>query len=140
MRLLYAMAMVMLVGLLGLSSMALLPVFADMMQVGSEGQGLLLAGAGVGALLGSFLVAGGAEAISRLAEGMGQELFNASILGIAVVMLAWHNIWMSIHGREMSQSARHVGNEIRSGAKALSVLTFDERFARSAVVELVPEM
>lgn len=80
-------------------------------------------GAGVGlGLLGSFLVAGGAEAISRLAEGMGQELFNASILGIAVVMLAWHNIWMSIHGREMSQSARHVGNEIRSGAKALSVL------------------
>jgi high-affinity iron transporter len=73
-------------------------------------------------LLGSLLVAGGAEAISRLAEGMGQELFNASILGIAVVMLAWHNIWMSIHGRELASNARNVSEEIRSGAKELSVL------------------
>ncbi len=80
-------------------------------------------GAGVGlGLLGSLLVAGGAEAISRLAEGMGQELFNASILGVAVVMLAWHNIWMSIHGRELARNARDVSEEIRSGAKELSVL------------------
>jgi high-affinity iron transporter len=80
-------------------------------------------GAGIAAgLVGSLLVAGGAEAISQLAQGMGQELFNASILGIAVVMLAWHNIWMSIHGRELSQSARSVSDEIRSGAKELSVL------------------
>ena len=32
----------------------------------------------------AILVAFGAEGISKLAEGMGQELFNASILGIAV--------------------------------------------------------
>jgi high-affinity iron transporter len=80
-------------------------------------------GAGVAlGLLGSLVVAGGAEAISRLAEGMGQELFNASILGIAVAMLAWHNIWMSIHGRELASNARDVSEEIRSGAKELSVL------------------
>jgi high-affinity iron transporter len=80
-------------------------------------------GAGIAlGLVGSLLVAGGAEAISQLAQGMGQELFNATILGVAVAMLAWHNIWMSIHGRELSQNARAVGNEIRSGAKELSVL------------------
>ena len=80
-------------------------------------------GAGIGAgLLGSILVAVGAGLISQLAEGMGQELFNASILGIAVAMLAWHNIWMSVHGREMAADASEVGSEIRSGAKALSVL------------------
>jgi high-affinity iron transporter len=80
-------------------------------------------GAGVGAgLVGSLLVAVGAGAISQLAEGMGQELFNASILGLAVAMLAWHNIWMSVHGREMAANAKLVGSEIRSGAKALSVL------------------
>ncbi|MGZ5038929.1 MAG: FTR1 family iron permease [Usitatibacter sp.] len=80
-------------------------------------------GAGIGlGLLGSLLVAGGAEAISKLAEGMGQELFNAAILGVAVVMLAWHNIWMAIHGREMSRNARNVSHEIRSGSKELSVL------------------
>jgi high-affinity iron transporter len=80
-------------------------------------------GAGITAgLVGSLGVAAGAGAISQLAEGMGQELFNASILGLAVAMLAWHNIWMSVHGREMAEDAKLVGNEIRSGAKALSVL------------------
>ena len=73
-------------------------------------------------ILGSMLVAGGAEAISRLAEGMGQELFNASILGIAVVMLAWHNIWMSSHGRELAANATRIGGAVREGAAELSVL------------------
>ena len=45
----------------------------------------------------------------QLAEGMGQELFNASILGIAVAMLAWHNIWMSVHGRELAANAKKMG-------------------------------
>ncbi|MEO7811494.1 MAG: FTR1 family protein [Usitatibacter sp.] len=67
-------------------------------------------------------MAGGAEAISSLAQGMGQEIFNASILGIAVVMLAWHNIWMSSHGRELASRAKAIGGDIRAGAKALSVL------------------
>ena len=80
-------------------------------------------GGGIAAgLVGSLGVAAGAGAISQLAEGVGQELFNASILGLAVAMLAWHNIWMSVHGREMAEDARHVGDEIRNGAKALSVL------------------
>ena len=73
-------------------------------------------------LVGSGVVAGTAEAISGLAQGMGQELFNATILGIAVIMLAWHNIWMSIHGRELSMSAKAVGGEIASGVRELSVL------------------
>src|SRR5436190_23341584 len=81
----------------------------------------IAAGLGLG-LLGSIVVAGAAEAISKLAEGMGQEIFNASILGIAVVMLAWHNIWMSAHGKELALQARQVGADIREGAKALSVL------------------
>jgi high-affinity iron transporter len=71
---------------------------------------------------GSAIVAALAEAISGLAEGVGQELFNASILGIAVVMLGWHNIWMSVHGKELAASARALGTDVRSGAKALSVL------------------
>lgn len=78
---------------------------------------------GVGAgLAGSIAVAAGANVIGQLAEGMGQELFNATVLGIAVVMLAWHNIWMSVHGRELSANAKQIGGEIRSGAKTLSVL------------------
>jgi len=89
---------------------------------GIAGRGrFILAGLALG-IVGSLVVAGAAEAISKLAEGMGQELFNASILGIAVVMLAWHNIWMSVHGRELAANAKKIGGDIRAGAKALSVL------------------
>ena len=79
--------------------------------------------AGIAAgVVGSMLVAGGAEFISRLAEGMGQELFNASILGIAVVMLAWHNIWMSVHGRELAANAKALGKQVSAGAREMSVV------------------
>jgi len=73
-------------------------------------------------IAGSIAVAGGAELISHLAEGMGQELFNASILLLAVLMLGWHNIWMTSHGRELAANARRVGSDVRSGAKAMSVV------------------
>jgi len=89
---------------------------------GIPGRARYIAG-GLGAgLIGSILVAFGAEGISQLAEGMGQELFNASILGIAVVMLAWHNIWMSVHGRELATNAKKLGREVSQGTRELSVL------------------
>ena len=89
---------------------------------GIEGRSRFIVGGLVAGLVGSALVAGGAEFLGQLAEGMGQELFNAIILGIAVLMLAWHNIWMSSHGQEMAASAKQVGGDIRAGAKELSVL------------------
>ena len=73
-------------------------------------------------LLGSTLVAGSASTISNLADGVGQELFNAFILGAAVLMLAWHSIWMASHGKQLAASARNVGNAIRDGASERSVL------------------
>jgi len=79
------------------------------------------AGVGLG-ILGSIVVAAMAEAISRFAQGMGQEIFNASVLGIAVVMLAWHNIWMSSHGRQLAADAKAMGGAVSSGAKAMSAL------------------
>ena len=73
-------------------------------------------------LLGSALVAGSASYISDLANGVGQELFNALILGAAVLMLAWHSIWMASHGKTLAASARNVGKAIRDGASERSVL------------------
>ncbi|MEO5694513.1 MAG: FTR1 family protein [Usitatibacter sp.] len=81
----------------------------------------IVGGLGVG-LLGSLAVAAGAGVITQWAEGMGQELFNATILGIAVVMLAWHNIWMSSHGRELAANAKRLGSSIRDGGKELSIV------------------
>jgi high-affinity iron transporter len=83
----------------------------------------LMAGAGVAAgVLGACLVATFAGAIADALNGVGQELFNASILSLAVCMLAWHNIWMASHGRELAAEARRLGQEVRSGARALAAL------------------
>jgi high-affinity iron transporter len=73
-------------------------------------------------LLGSMVVAGFTDKISELASGMGQELFNALILITAVFMLAWHNIWMASHGKELAANARNVGKAIKDGAKECSIL------------------
>jgi high-affinity iron transporter len=78
---------------------------------------------GVGAgVLGAAIVAIFAGAISQAFEGAGQELFNASVLAIAVVMLMWHNAWMARHGREIAAEMRSVGMAVSEGAKPLTAL------------------
>ena len=89
---------------------------------GIAGRVRFIVGGVAAGLVGSIAVAAGANVIGQLAQGMGQELFNATVLGIAVVMLAWHNIWMSVHGRELSANAKQVGSEIRNGSRTLTVL------------------
>jgi len=80
-------------------------------------------GGGIAAgILGACLVALFAARISDALEGSGQEVLNASVLGVAVVMLGWHNIWMAQHGREMAAAAKHVGAAVRSGEKHLVAL------------------
>lgn len=73
-------------------------------------------------LVGAFVMAGLTGKITDLADGTGQEIVRASILGIAVIMLAWHTIWMSSHGKELARTARSVGENIRDGKAALSAI------------------
>src|ERR1700735_620829 len=89
---------------------------------GVPGRTAWIAG-GVGAgVLGACLVALFTSGLSELFNGSGQEIFNASILGLAVVMLTWHNVWMARHGRELSEELRRVGGEVSSGARSLMAL------------------
>jgi len=81
-----------------------------------------LAAGVVAGLCGAGAVAASAGVISNLANGIGQELLNAIVLGVAVVMLAWHNIWMSSHGAQLAASAKAVSNDIREGRSELSVI------------------
>ena len=73
-------------------------------------------------VVGALLVAGFAEQLSAAMAGRGQELFNASVLGLAVAMLAWHNIWMARHGRELSRELSDVGRAVASGDKTFLAL------------------
>lgn len=86
------------------------------------GRSYWLAAGLVAGLIGSGLVAIFANSIASMASGIGQELFNAIVLGIAVLMLAWHSIWMSSHGAELAKSAKTVGGDIRDGRSECSVL------------------
>ena len=75
-----------------------------------------------GGVLGASIVALFAGAISQAFAGSGQELFNASVLGLAVVMLMWHNAWMARHGREIAAEMRSIGTAVSEGAKPLTAL------------------
>ena len=68
------------------------------------------------------LVAAFAGAIGEALAGVGQEIFNATILLIAVVMLTWHNVWMASHGRELAADVKRVGEAVRSGSKSIFAL------------------
>jgi high-affinity iron transporter len=75
-----------------------------------------------GGVLGAMIVAAFAGVISDAFEGAGQELFNACILGVAVVMLMWHNAWMARHGREIAMQMRDIGSAISTGQRSLAAL------------------
>lgn len=79
--------------------------------------GGVLAGA-----LAACVVALFAGALSNLFAGMGQELFNAAILCVAVVMLTWHNVWMARHGSELAGELRSAGQAVVDGSKSLLAL------------------
>jgi high-affinity iron transporter len=77
----------------------------------------------IGGVAGACLVATFAGEIAPLFEGSGQELFNASILLLAVGMLTWHNVWMASHGRAIAQEMRQVGVAVAAGQKPLAALS-----------------
>jgi high-affinity iron transporter len=86
------------------------------------GRGLWVAGGVAAGVLGACIVALFTGGLSELFGGSGQELFNAGILGFAVLMLGWHNIWMARHGREIASEMRAAGEAVATGAKSLAAL------------------
>jgi high-affinity iron transporter len=89
---------------------------------GVDGRGRWVSYGVIAGVAGAALVAGFAGVISDAFQGSGQELFNASVLLIAVVMLMWHNAWMARHGREIAAEMRSVGTAVSEGAKPLTAL------------------
>ncbi|MBI3436656.1 MAG: FTR1 family protein [Proteobacteria bacterium] len=82
-------------------------------------RGWWVAGGVAGGTLGACVVAVFAGALSAAFDGVGQELFYAAILGVAVVMLTWHIVWMARHGRELAAQMRAVGEAVVAGSKSL---------------------
>ena len=89
---------------------------------GVAGRGRWIAGGIAAGVVGASLVAAFAAVLSNAFEGAGQEIFTASILIFAVVMLSWHILWMSHHARSMARELRQVGQQVRLGERSLAAL------------------
>lgn len=85
-------------------------------------RGWWVSGGVAAGLGGACLVALFAEVLSQAFAGSGQELFNATILSVAVVMLTWHNVWMARHGRELAAEMRAAGEAVATGRSSLAAL------------------
>jgi high-affinity iron transporter len=113
---------------------ALLIVFREVIEAGlivgivlaaTQGvprRGRAVSGGVLAGVLGACLVAAFAGELAALFQGNGQELFNASILLLAVAMLTWHNVWMASHGREMARELKAAGHEVVTGKRTLAAL------------------
>ena len=77
-----------------------------------------------GGVGGAVLLALFGDWIAPLAEGMGVELLNASILLAAVVMLSWHLVWMKKHSYAISHHIKEMGSKIENGEQSISIIAF----------------
>jgi high-affinity iron transporter len=89
---------------------------------GARGSRLWITGGVLAGVVGAALVAVFAEALTEAVAGRGQELFNAGVLATAVAMLAWHNIWMARHGRELAVNLAEAGRAAATGDKPFVAL------------------
>ncbi len=113
---------------------ALIIVFREVIEAGlvigivlAAARGVPGRGAWVGlgvlaGIAGACLVAAFAGVIGEAFAGSGQELFNAAVLIVAVLMLAWHNIWMARHGRAIAAEVKAVGDAVASGIRPMTAL------------------
>jgi high-affinity iron transporter len=89
---------------------------------GVPGRGAAVTYGVLGGLAGAGLVAAFAGAIAETFAGSGQEILDAVVLILAVLMLAWHNAWMARHGRELASQVKAVGQAVASGSRPLAAL------------------
>lgn len=82
---------------------------------GLSGRGRWLWAGIAGGVFGSALVALFAGQLADALEGMGQEVFNATVLLLAAAMIGWTVVWMRAHAREMTRRMKEVGAGVRSG-------------------------
>jgi high-affinity iron transporter len=85
-------------------------------------RGMFIGGGIALGVIGALSVAACAGVIADAVGGSGQELFNACVLLVAVVMIGWHVVWMSSHGRELAQQMQSVGGAVKTGSSSLTLL------------------
>ncbi len=65
--------------------------------------------------VGALLVAIFMSELENSISGNGEFLYNAVLLAVASILIAWTVVWMSQHGREMAARMRNVGQSVSAG-------------------------
>jgi high-affinity iron transporter len=86
---------------------------------GLHARGAWVTGGVCAGVVGAGIVAAFAGALSDAFSGNGQEVFNAGVLLIAVIMLGWHNLWMASHARVVARQIQTMGQEVSAGSRSL---------------------
>jgi high-affinity iron transporter len=89
---------------------------------GVPGRGRWISAGIAAGVLGAVAVALSTGIIADAVQGMGQELFNATVLFAAVAMIAWHAIWMATHGRALAAQMSALGSAVSVGRRPLTAL------------------
>lgn len=113
---------------------ALLIVFREVLEAGLivgivlaattgiPGRSRFIAIGAAGGLAGACVLALFAQGLGNAFSGTGQEIFNASALTAAVLMLAWHTGWMARHGRDLSRDMKSLGRSVATGDRTLAAM------------------
>ena len=72
----------------------------------------------------SLILAFFTDQISESLDGVGQEIFNGSILLSASFMISWTVLWMQKHAKSLSGELKKISNSVREGSKPLYTLLF----------------
>lgn len=75
-------------------------------------------------IFGAGVVAYFIDFISNLAEGTGQEIFNAGILTLASIFIGSTIIWMKNHACETKGNFKKLGDQVASGNVSYFMLSF----------------
>ena len=89
---------------------------------GVAGRGFWIGIGAAAGVAGAAFVAAFAGEIASLFQGSGQELFDATILLLAVGMLTWHVVWMSGHGRAIAREMKQMGAAVAAGDRPMGAL------------------
>ncbi len=95
-------------------------VFAATQGVPGRGRWIGL-GVAMG-VVGACVVAAFADTLANTVSGAGQEVFNAAVMAVAVLMLTGHNVWMAREGRQMGQDMQALGADVAGGKRSLAAL------------------
>lgn len=74
-------------------------------------------------IAGAIALALGIGVINDMADGTGQDWLHILILCTAFLMLLWHVLYASEHGRELAQKARTMGTQVHLGKTSLMAIT-----------------